>query len=141
MNPIQILVAACLALVLLTFIVGMRMFYVRIKEMKRRKIPPQAVALSSQRTGKFQDSRSSDNYNHLFELPVLFYTLCVLSISTLHIPSWLPALACLFVLLRVAHSIIQCTYNNVMHRFYVFLIGFFLLTAMWLGFAVSYITT
>lgn len=139
MNSIQILVGSCATLVLLTFVVGIRMFYMRVKEMKHRKVSPNMVATSSQRTKKLQDSRASDNYNHLFELPVLFYALCLLAISTQHIPNWLPALACLFVLLRIFHSIIQCTYNEVMHRFYTFLAGFFLLAGMWLGFAVSYI--
>ncbi len=39
-----------------------------------------------------------------------------------------------FVMLRIAHSVIHCTYNNVMHRFPVFMVGFAGLVALWLGF-------
>ena len=138
MTQVQLLVTACTVLAILTIIVGSRMLYVRVREMRIRKIAPQMVALSAQRTEKFQDSRASDNYNHLFELPILFYALCLLAISTQHIPRWLPTLACLFVVSRVIHSTIQCTYNRVMHRFFIFIIGLFLLTAMWVGYGVSY---
>lgn len=139
MTQVHILVTACSALAILTIIVGIRMLYVRVREMKTRKIKPQMVALSAQRTGTFQDSRASDNYNHLFELPTLFYVLCILAISTQHIPSWLPILACLFAVSRIIHSTIQCTYNRVMHRFFIFIVGLVLLTAMWLGYWFSYI--
>lgn len=138
MTQEHILVTACSALAILTIIVGVRMLYVRVREMRIRKITPQKVALSAQRAEKFQDSRASDNYNHLFELPILFYVLCLLAISTQHIPSWLPTLACLFVVSRVIHSTIQCTYNRVMHRFFIFIVGLCLLTAMWVGYGVSY---
>jgi hypothetical protein len=117
------------------------MLYVRVAEMRSRKIHPQAVALSAQRTQRLEDSRASDNYNHLFELPVLFYVLCLAALAAQHIPGWLPALAWLFVGLRIVHSLIQCTYNKVMHRFAVFLAGLFLVMAMWLAFIVSILAT
>src|SRR5690554_5058754 len=131
MSPEQHLVAACLAMVALTFAVGLRMFRIRVGEMVTRRIHPQALALSGQRAERLEDSRAADNFTHLFEVPVLFYLLCAVAIGTGHVPAWLPALAWLFVLTRVVHSVIQCSYNRVMHRFAVFLAGFFLLLAMW----------
>ena len=135
----QHLVAACAALAILTFAVGLRMLGVRVAEMRARRIPPQAVALSAERVKRLEDSRASDNYNHLFELPVLFYALCAIALATTHVPGWLPAAAWLFVGLRIVHSAIQCSYNWVMHRFTVFLAGFALLATMWVGYALSYL--
>lgn len=139
MGPQQQLVAACAAMALLTFVVGLRMFVVRVREMKVRRISPQSVALSGQRAQRFDDSRASDNYNHLFELPVLFYVLCLTALAIGHIPAWLPLAAWVFVGLRVVHSAIQCSYNRVMHRFAVFVAGFVLLAAMWVGFVISWL--
>lgn len=139
MTPTQHLFAACAAMVGLTFVVGMRMYRVRIAEMRARRIHPQSVALSGQRSQRFEDTRASDNYNHLFELPVVFYALCAVALGTGHIPGWLPVLAWLFVLLRIAHSIIQCSYNKVMHRFVVFLAGFFLVMGTWAAYTVSFL--
>lgn len=139
MSPTQHLFAACLAMVALTFVVGLHMFRIRVGEMMARRIHPQSVALSGQRAQRLVDSRASDNFNHLFEVPVLFYLLCVVAIGSGHIPAWLPALAWLFVLSRVVHSAIQCTYNRVMHRFAVFLGSFLLLLVMWAMYAGSFL--
>ncbi|MGY0559813.1 MAPEG family protein [Luteimonas sp. A277] len=139
MSPTQHLFAACLAMVALTFVVGLHMFRIRVGEMMARRIHPQSVALSGQRAQRLEDSRASDNFSHLFEVPVLFYLLCAVAIGTGHVPVWLPALAWLFVLSRIVHSAIQCSYNKVMHRFVVFLVSFFLLLAMWAMYAVSFL--
>lgn len=139
MEPTQSLIAASCVLALLTFIVGFRMLFVRIGEMRARGIGPQDVALSGERAAKLADTRASDNYSHLFELPVLFYALCGLAVASGHIPAWLPAAAWLFVATRVVHSLIQCSYNRVMHRFAAFVAGYLLLLAMWLGFGGSYL--
>ena len=137
MSPIEHLAASCAALALLTFGVGLRTLQVRIAEMKRRRIAPDALALSAQKSARLEDTRASDNFNHLFELPVLFYALCAVAMSAAHTPVWLALLAWIFVLLRIVHSVIQCSYNKVMHRFIVFLAGFFLLGGMWIGWVVS----
>lgn len=139
MSATQHIFAACLAMVTLTFVVGLHMFRVRVGEMMARRIHPQSVALSGQRAQRLEDSRASDNFNHLFEVPVLFYLLCAVAIGTGHIPVWLPALAWLFVLSRVVHSAIQCTYNRVMHRLAVFLGSVLLLLVMWAMYAGSFL--
>ena len=139
MTIFQNLGLACAALATLTFIVGARMFHVRIGEMRTKRIHPEAVALSSERDELLSDSRASDNYKNLFELPLLFYALCAIALGTEHIPSWLPAAAWAFVAARTLHSAIQCSYNKVMHRFYAFVAGFLILAAAWTGFAFSLI--
>jgi len=137
MTPDQQLVLACACLATLTFLVGFRLLFVRIGEMKVRGIAPQSVALSGQASDRYEDTRASDNFKHLFEQPVLFYALCALAIASATVPSWLPMAAWAYVALRVVHTIIQCSYNRVMHRFYVFMTSFLLLFAMWIGFALS----
>jgi hypothetical protein len=137
MNNTTSLLMACSILAILTLLVGVRMLVVRVKQMKKNNITPQSVALSAPRAEIFQDSKLSDNYNHLFELPVLFYVLCALAIASQQIPNWLPIAAYLFVVSRIIHSIIQCTYNKVMHRFAIFLVGLATLIVMWVSFIVS----
>lgn len=137
MTPQQHLVFACCTLVLLTATVGIIMLKRRIKAMKQEQIHPQTIALSSEKSDKLLDTRASDNFINLFEVPVLFYALCAMSIATNHTPFWLSIAAWGFVALRFLHSYIQCTHNKVMLRFKVFLAGFFLLISMWLGFSIS----
>ncbi len=121
----------------LTFIVAVRMFRMRVAQMKLEKIRPQAVAMSKDVVEKLTDSRGADNYRNLFELPVLFYLGLVVAAQTGQV-NWLTlALAWLFVATRLVHSYIQCTYNRVRHRFYAFVSGFFTLVAFWLVLAIG----
>lgn len=120
-----------LAMAALTFAVWWRMYFVRIGQMKRERIHPQAVATSAQAAARLTDSCAADNFRNLFELPVLFYVALVAAAMTGQVTVTTLALAWLFVLLRVAHSAIQCTYNKVMHRFYAYLAGGMVLWALW----------
>lgn len=62
----------------------------------------------------------SHNYMHLVEQPTLFYAVALAIASmgmNFAINYWL---AWAYVGLRIIHSIIQATYNRVLHRFLVF---------------------
>jgi hypothetical protein len=119
------------AMVLLTFVVWWRMYFMRIGQMKRERIHPQSVATSAQATAKLTDSRAADNFRNLFELPVLFYLALAVAAQTGLVNTATLTLAWLFVVLRIAHSCIQCTYNKVMHRFYAYLTGGLVLWTLW----------
>lgn len=119
------------AMALLTFLVWVRLYMVRIPEMRRRKIHPQAVATSGQKAGAFEDTRASDNFINLFELPVMFYVGALAAIQFALIDGPTLGLAWAFVIGRWAHSAIQCSYNRVMHRFAVYTISALCLWAMW----------
>lgn len=121
-----------LALVALTFAVTAVMYRRRIGEMVRERIHPQSVALSAQISQRLSDSRASDNYRNLFELPVLFYFGIAVALAAGVRDGWVLALAWGFVGTRIAHSAIQCSYNKVMHRFRVFLLGTVVLLAFWI---------
>ncbi|HNV83161.1 MAG TPA: MAPEG family protein [Arenimonas sp.] len=127
------------ALVLLTFCVMIRMLTGRIAEMKANKIHPQSIATSAALIAKMPDTRASDNFRNLFETPVLFYAAMLFAQATSQAGQVLLALAWLYVVLRVVHSIIQCSYNKVMHRFYVFFTSVWVLLGIWVTLAVGYI--
>lgn len=128
----RVLAWPAFAMVALTWVVQLRMYFVRIAEMRRLRIRPQAVATSAQASQRFVDTRAADNFRNLFELPVLFYLALVVAYAigaggdaaTL-------ALAWAFVALRFLHSIVHCSYNRVMHRFLAYLAGSLVLWLMW----------
>jgi hypothetical protein len=140
MNPIQLLILAGIAQVALTFIVWFVLFYRRVRELKRRKINPQKIATSTQSSAVMEDVRASDNFKHLFEMPVLFYFLIAVALVTHMTSLGLSVLAWLYVGLRYLHSYIQCGKNQVLPRFYVFVASSVTLFAMWAVFAVSLVT-
>lgn len=70
-------------------------------------------------------------YMNLLELPVLFYTACLVQLATSHVDLTNIKLAWAFVAARVAHSLIHLTYNNVLHRLFVFAVGVLIVLTMW----------
>lgn len=126
-------------MVLLVLVVAMRLLQNRVKEMRSKRIRPQDTANSVQLAARLENVQAADNYKNLFEAPVLFYALCAVAIATGYAPNWLIVGSWFFVALRYLHSFIQCTYNKVMHRFWVFLLGLVLLIALWGCFAVGYL--
>lgn len=130
-DPVYSIFLPAFALVALTFVVWLNMFRVRVGEMRRLRIHPQAVATSPQAAQRFVDTRAAGNFRNLFELPVLFYAALGIAHATGATGPVALALAWAFVVLRVAHSAIHCSYNRVMHRFAVYATGGFVLLALW----------
>jgi hypothetical protein len=125
------------AMAFLTFAVAFRMFRVRIAQIKREHIRLQSIATSAQAAGKLTDSGPADNFRNLFELPVLFYLALAVCAQTGLVNALTVGLAWAFVVLRIVHSAIHCSYNRVIHRFYAFLGGYFVLLALWLAIAMG----
>jgi hypothetical protein len=138
-NHIQ-LIAACLTMVLLVVAVGGAMLATRVREMRRKRIHPQAAANSLKMAAQLENVEVADNFRNLFEVPVLFFALAAIALATGYVPDWLVAGAWVFVVLRVMHSAVHCTYNNVWHRLALFLASFGVLVAMWIVFFVSLVS-
>lgn len=81
---------------------------------------------------------AAENYNHQFEMPVLFYVLSLLALLTGFGGELSLALAWIYVALRVIHSLIHCTYNKVMQRFFVFAISAIVLIIMLITMALDF---
>lgn len=130
MQAHAVFLPAC-AMVLLTLLVWLRMLIVRVGEMRRRRIHPQSVATSSQAAEKFLDTRTADNLRNLFELPVLFYAALAVAFAIGAGDPLTLGLAWAFVALRALHSLIQCGYNRVVHRFVAYVAGGAVLWVLW----------
>jgi hypothetical protein len=125
-----------LAQVLLTFVVWAWLYITRVREMKNKRIDPQALKLRSQLQSQLTDSAApANNFMNLLEMPVLFYLAVLLSLVLLVQDQVLVALAWTYVILRVVHSLIHCTYNRVMHRFLVYFSSCLILLLIWLRLA------
>lgn len=128
----QPIILPLVAMMFLTIIVAIVMYRRRVSAMKSERIHPQKVHSRKGGLEHFADTRASDNYMNLFELPVLFYVAILTIMLTNNSSHLIVALAWAFVAFRAVHSIIHCTYNKVMHRFVAFMLSFITLTALWL---------
>ena len=97
-----------------------------------RNMNPQKAARTKDLEGLLPAwaDRLADNYNHLFEQPVVFYAV-VLAVALLNEIELLSVqLAWSFVVLRMAHSIVQITINLVVVRFTLYVLAWLVLGYM-----------
>jgi hypothetical protein len=125
------------ALALLTAIVWAWMYVDRIGEMRAKHIAPQRLPTAREASTILERTAAADNFRNLFEMPVLFYVLCLtLAVTGLATPLQV-GLAWLYVALRATHSLIHVTYNRVSHRFTAHLVSTLCVFFMWGVFAID----
>ena len=112
-------------MILLTFVVWVYMFVRRIAFINASGVTPEELAVP----GKLDDitppevSNPADNFKNLFEMPVLFYAVVLAVHATGQVDPTFVIAGWVFVLFRVLHSFVHCTFNAVMIRFYLYLIS------------------
>ena len=119
-----------LSMMLLTLIVWVYMYVTRLGHIKSARIDPQELTTAYRAAKHFPEhiAYPSENLRNLFELPVLFYALCLYLYVTEAVDSLYLVLAWAFVVLRVVHSAIHCTINRVHWRFIAYMLSS---TALW----------
>ena len=125
---------------LLTLAVWVYMYSRRIPFILGRKLTQADMAKPGElaRLSPAAVSNPSDNLKNLFEMPVLFYALVLFLVSTQRVDHWYLAAAWAFVVFRIAHSIVHCTFNLVLLRFSLYLVASLALWFMLVRAAVMY---
>jgi hypothetical protein len=108
-----------LGMMVLTAVVWFVLYAKRIPAMRKAGKPAQAYTTPDRGLEILPDevSFAAYNFKNLFELPVLFYALCLYLYVTATADSMDVIAAWLFLLFRVVHSAIHCTVNIVIARF------------------------
>jgi hypothetical protein len=123
------------ALVVLTAIVGLVMIVYRNLAVIRG-------AASQRYFRTFTDDKPAEwverparTYMNLLELPILFYVVCLLMLTTGKFDPTQVSLAWVFVITRYAHTFVYIGFNYVPLRFAAFLTGVLTLVVIWARFA------
>ncbi len=131
MNPAT-LFAPVFALVAWTFCVLLLVAFKRLKAGFDGSVSPREYALGESPKVPATVSLPNRNYMNLLELPLLFYVAMLLAHLTAAATPLLVALAWGYVALRIVHSLIHLSYNNVLHRFLAFASSNAVLLGIWL---------
>ncbi|MGH8106979.1 MAG: MAPEG family protein, partial [Arenimonas sp.] len=98
---------------------------------RRREIRAEDFKYGESATVPGYVSIPNRNYMNLLELPILFYVVCLLLYITSVASPYAIQLAWAYVILRIIHSLIHLSYNNVMHRLAAFALSNFALISLW----------
>ena len=120
------LIAPVIALVCWTLAVMIWLGYERVRNINRLKLSPDAGKFARNLNALMPDraKQVSDNYMHLMEQPTLFYAVCF-SLQFLgqgEHPVNI-GFAWGYVSVRVLHTLVHSTFNDVRIRFFLFLLS------------------
>ena len=108
-----------MGMILLTFAVWVVMYVRRLTYLKVHKVDAQSLTTPERGAAIIPEQISYPAYNlrNLFELPVIFYALCLYLYVTGSAAQVDVIAAWAFFVFRALHSAIHCTVNIVMARF------------------------
>lgn len=126
-----------LAMVFLIFTVGFFTAYVRISGVAKGKVKARYFKLMSGEEVPEIITKTTRQFNNMFEMPMLFFIACMLYIvlglqNTIAI-----VLAWVFVITRCVQAYIHITYNNPLHRMLAFNTGSLSVLILWIILALN----
>ena len=120
-----------LAQILLTLLMFVMLGLRKAKAVKAGEVNRKLAALNN-REWPEDVVKVSNNITNQFEVPVLFYVLCLVLYSINAVGMFAIVLAWLFTLSRYAHAYVHIGSNYVPMRLRLFLLGCFLVIAMFI---------
>jgi hypothetical protein len=124
--------------VALTFVLLIWLARERVGALNRKDVRPADIALREPNWPK-RTLQIGNSFQSQLEVPLLFYLLTVLVLTTRMVDVVLVTLAWAFVLARLAHAFVHTTNNDVGIRGPVFGVGMLILLVMWAWFAVRFL--
>ena len=128
-----------IAMIFLTLIVGAQLLYCNSKAVLKGEVNIKSFRLFD--SGIPNNLQSiSQHYKNMFELPVLFYILCLMFIVENNYTNFDVIIAWGFVSFRFLHSLVRISNQNVNLRFGLFIGSFIMLIIGWISFTASYVS-
>jgi len=112
-------------MMVLTFVVWTYMYARRIRLIRSIGVDTQDLAAPGKLAALSPPavSNPSDNLKNLFEMPVLFYALCIYLYVTDQVDALYVGAGWTFVAFRTLHSLVHSTFNRVMVRFGLYFVS------------------
>ena len=125
-----------LAVVLMNFIVMFHMRYMISKAIKNRDVKYKYFKAYESSAPEYLLT-SRHHYKNFFEIPILFYLLCLVLYMIDDVSAIDLWIAWLFVVFKGIHSYIRITSNYVPYRAYSFFVCVFLLFGGWINLTIK----
>ena len=106
-------------MLLLTFVVWLVMYARRLRYIFANRVRSEDLTTLEKGAKVIPEAVNwpAHNFRNLFELPVIFYALCIYLYVTGNVDAIYVVSGWVFLGFRVAHSAVHCTVNNVRLRF------------------------
>ena len=125
-------------MIFLTILIGLQLIYCNSKAVLNGEIDIRHFRLFDSKIPENLQS-ISQHYKNMFELPLLFYILCILFITYENWTKFDVIIAWGFFFFRFLHSLVRISNTNVELRFGLFIGSFVMLLIGWISFTSSYL--
>lgn len=127
------MIYAMFSLSMLTIVVGLIAVKARITSVKNGQMNASYFKLMQGQEIPELVTKTTRCFNNLFEIPTLFYIVCMLHLI-LGIENYLAIIfSWLFVIFRTAQAYVHITYNHVKHRMLAFGISVLCVFLLWIN--------
>lgn len=135
------ILAPLVALVAWTFVMWAWMYATRLPAIAKLRMKPDPDAPRGEQMALLPAKVrwKADNYNHLMEMPTLFYAIVITLALVGRDQGISLALAWAYVGLRVVHSVFQATVNKIEVRFAIFVLSSLVLAGMTVDAALAFV--
>jgi len=126
-----------IGMIVLTLLVAIRLLYFAINSTLTGKVHIKQFRIYDGEFPTYVQS-ARQHYKNMFEIPILFYILCILLIINNNYTQFDVIIAWGFVLFRVLHSLARIPNRDVNLRFGLFAGSFIMLLIGWINFSLKY---
>jgi hypothetical protein len=126
----------CLAMMILTLIVMIRMFVMRVLAVKNKEVEIKYFKTHNMGGAPALMLQADRHFVNLFEAPVLFYMVCTFSVITFQVNYKMLCVAWIYVALRCIHAFIHVTSNKIRPRMYAY--AFSWIALLYMGLSLGY---
>jgi len=126
----------CLAMLVLTLIVMIRMFCLRVGAVKNKDIEMNYFKTYNNCNPPALMLQADRHFINLFEAPVLFYMVCIFSVITFQVTPSMFVAAWVYVFFRCIHAFIHLTSNKIRPRMLAYTLSWIAL--LYMGFSLGY---
>lgn len=137
MTPSTTLGYPMFAMVLLTAAVFVKLFARRLQFTRQGKIRLSYFQTYQRGEEPEESAKLARNFMNLFEVPTLFYAVCLLAMVTGTSSVLMSVLAWFYVAFRVAHTVIHAGANKLRPRIAAYFGSWLVLGSMWTAWCVS----
>lgn len=127
-----LLIYPMFAMVLLTIVVAVIGFLARLNAIRSGEVDFRYFKTFDYGKPNEMIVKTTRHFANLFEVPVLFYTGCIIAMILPLEGFWIMLWAWLFVFARVSHAVIHIGPNKIRPRVVAFFLGNFAALAIWI---------
>ena len=123
-------------MIILTMFVTLRLIIIAVNLVQTKQVHIKQFKMFDGEIPQYA-LNAREHFKNMFEIPILFYVLCIISITTNNYSQTDVYIAWGFAISRLLHTVVRIPNKNVIMRFTFFVIGLFFLGIGWIRFIVN----